>query len=384
MRKRYLLLIITVGAILIVSGLAHEPPAAAQTSATRVVYIGGAIFSPSSVTLTGNARLIVSVATGAEVPAIGVDNNTPIRAVVQIIENSNVGGISYSVSPARLEEVALTGGGVSSRLEFTFTMSSQNTNGGTLVYRALLVGLKNNGSLAQAGTPQSADATLTVAAAPTPTPTPTPAGGGCNQLQSWKCFRDGGNPDPATCECVFNESPILIDTEGDGFELTDIEHGVEFDLDGDGLLAERVSWTAPDSDDAFLFLDRNEDRVVNNATELFGNVTAQPYAPVPNGFVALSMYDTAIHGGNGDGVIDGRDAVFSQLRLWRDANHDGRSGPGELYALSELKVESISLDYKESGRRDRHGNRFRYRSKVGGRDPGRWAYDVFLLSSQHP
>ncbi len=70
------------------------------------------------------------------------------------------------------------------------------------------------------------------------------------------------------------------------------------------------------------------------------------------------------------------------LRLWRDANHDGASQPGELRALPELGVSSISLDYKELRRRDRYGNLFRYQAAVsgaGGRTTRRLAYDVFLV-----
>ena len=219
---------------------------------------------------------------------------------------------------------------------------------------------------------------------PTPTPTPT-SGGGCNP--SYLILLWCGDYNYVTCQCDgdFNKSPIIVDVSGDGFSLTDAAGGVNFDLDAEGVIRERLSWTAAGSDDAFLFLDRNEDGVVNNGTELFGDVTPQPYSPVANGFAALGMYDDPRWGGNGDGVIDGFDTVYYSLRLWQDKNHNGVSEPDELHTLPELGVVSISLDYRESGRRDRYGNVFRYRARLNGygqSDAGRWAYDVFLQRGQ--
>lgn len=192
---------------------------------------------------------------------------------------------------------------------------------------------------------------------PTPTPEPTPPPGPCSQQLAEDCVNSLGRWIEERCFCdrsIGLHTPIIIDVEGDGFNLTDAAGGVNFDFYGDGNI-ERLAWTAIGSDEAFLVLDRNNNGTIDDGSELFGNLTPQPSPPAGqerNGFLALAEYDKPAKGGNGDGLITRRDAVFNSLRLWRDENHNGISEVVELFTLPQLGLRKMELDYRESRRVD--------------------------------
>ncbi len=169
--------------------------------------------------------------------------------------------------------------------------------------------------------------------------------------------------------------------------MTRSQNGVRFDMKGTGIKSV-VAWTQPgDGAQGFLALDRNGNGVIDDGTELFGNFSPQPDSPAPNGFAALAEFDKPENGGNGNGMIDPGDAVFSKLLIWVDYNHDGISQPAELTHLSDHGILGIDLHYREAKRTDEYGNQFRYRAQIlsdnsGKGSLGRWAWDVFLTVTQ--
>src|SRR5581483_11416030 len=127
-------------------------------------------------------------------------------------------------------------------------------------------------------------------------------------------------------------SPLVLDLDGDGVELTSLTGGgaapVYWDIDNDGF-REASAWVKPD--DGLLVRDLNSNGVIDNHSELFGTNTT-------NGFTALAALDS-----NSSGTITSADTNWSSLQVWKDTNQDGISQSGELFSLASLGITSISV-----------------------------------------
>jgi len=214
---------------------------------------------------------------------------------------------------------------------------------------------------------------------------------------------------PKTCQwsLVWTPSPVIVDTTGNGFHMSDPnQNWVTFDLLGDGTF-HHFSWPVHGSGNAWLVYDANDDGIITNGKELFGNYTPHsdggvPNHPDPNGFLALAWYDKRAQGGNMDGVIDKQDAIWNHLKLWIDdhcyltPNAPCTSVPSEVHSLESAGIKSIALVYEATpasdGGYDAYGNDFKIFVKVNvdpknnakdprpSKDP-RVMYDVFLRVS---
>ena len=128
-------------------------------------------------------------------------------------------------------------------------------------------------------------------------------------------------------------SPLVLDLDGDGVNLSALDTGVSFDLLGTGDKVQ-TAWTR--GGDAFLAIDWNKNGVIDDASELFGNASFK--SEHDDGFRALGELDA-----NGDGRIDSKDPAFNELVVWRDTDRNGVSRPVELEALRDAGVRAIDI-----------------------------------------
>jgi hypothetical protein len=119
------------------------------------------------------------------------------------------------------------------------------------------------------------------------------------------------------------KDPLVLNFSGTSLQLG--SDSFEFDLDVNGVMDHVPLFQ---SDTAFLALDRNQDGIINDGSELFGALSG-------DGFSELSQYDS-----DGNQWIDENDPVFAQLRLL----HVGSDGQQQLISLNEKGVGAIYLN----------------------------------------
>lgn len=109
----------------------------------------------------------------------------------------------------------------------------------------------------------------------------------------------------------------------------------------------KIHW--PEAGSQGYFLTRSEH--VKSGEDLFGDSDR-----FDDGFANLASQDL-----NKDGVIDRRDPIFKQLRLWRDIDGDGRSSANEMSTLRSHGVESLQVEFQMETKK--FGDRAEYRQK---------------------
>ena len=127
-------------------------------------------------------------------------------------------------------------------------------------------------------------------------------------------------------------SPLILDLDGDGVETKNVNGGTYFDHDGNGF-AEKSGWVG--QDDGLLVRDINGNGQIDNGTELFGNNTQLSTGDKAlNGFEALKDLDS-----NGDGVFNAEDNAWSEVKIWQDANGNGKVDSNELLTLEQANIK---------------------------------------------
>jgi hypothetical protein len=159
---------------------------------------------------------------------------------------------------------------------------------------------------------------------------------------------------------------LPLNDAAEAFKMTSVEEGVAFDIDGDGD-RDQVAWPEAGTEIAILALDVDEDGRVTSGKEIFGS---QTLSGARNGCNALTRMLKST-GAPLSGSIRQGHALYEQLLLWVDRNHNGVSEPEELRRARDA-FTAIGLGYTGVGWRDVHGNRMRYEGwterRTGGPD----------------
>ncbi|AMK79045.1 MULTISPECIES: hypothetical protein [Methylomonas] len=118
--------------------------------------------------------------------------------------------------------------------------------------------------------------------------------------------------------------PLVINFDGTAAELSNTRF--QFDIDANGSLDQIAGLKAGSG---MLALDKNQDGLINDGSELFGPKSG-------DGFADLATYDD-----DKNQFIDAGDAIYTQLRIWQ--RHE--DGSQQLFALGDKNVGAIYLGH---------------------------------------
>ncbi len=138
--------------------------------------------------------------------------------------------------------------------------------------------------------------------------------------------------------------PLLLDLSGKGVGLTGIEDGVLFDIDNSGSLR-RTGWA--DRLTGMLVHDNGTGQV-SNVSQLFSEYYGGKAGSDGNSGETLFK--------DGFAALASVDAIWAQLKVWVDGNHDGLADAGELRALQEHGISQIKLGQVKPVGEMRQGN----------------------------
>ena len=124
-------------------------------------------------------------------------------------------------------------------------------------------------------------------------------------------------------------TPLVVPLDPTWLPDAPWQHRVIFDADGSGV-PKSWSWIPPAA--AWLVHDNRAGKI-ESALQLFGNVTFWMFWE--NGYDALCSLDD-----NGNGQLAGDE--LKDLALWRDADIDGVSDPGEVTLLANHGIVALS------------------------------------------
>jgi hypothetical protein len=148
--------------------------------------------------------------------------------------------------------------------------------------------------------------------------------------EQWNVLSNG------QADALIATSPVVLDLDGNGVHTLSASQGVHFDLNATGQTS-AAGWVS--KTDGLLVLDRNGDGVINDGSELFGSATRLANGNrAGDGYTAMAAMDT-----NHDGKLTAADKQFAEMKVWVDANSDGKSTAGELHSLKDLGIIELDL-----------------------------------------